>query len=68
MPTVVAVVHRWDSPDDLETTVYALGDFLAMKTENTEEWMRVLLDLHRSNCILFEYECRVPLQCIPRGV
>ena len=28
-------------PDDLETAVYALGDFL----------MRVLPDLHRSNCI-----------------
>lgn len=24
-------------PDDLETAVYALGDFLAMKTENAEE-------------------------------
>mgnify|MGYP004511271969 CR=1 FL=1 len=29
--------YRNGIPDDLETAVYALGDFLAMKTETTEE-------------------------------
>ena len=47
-------------PDDLETAVYTLGDFLAMKTENAEEDESVFT-VHFERCM--ELICRRFLIC-----